>query len=371
MTVEAFLRAVVRFRDDFIGAILAQNDHAGEDQLPDGPSGLVIPMDIGEHSLGVFLLGQGVALAVAAPEGRLGNVGNFQVLYPYSPQCLDGLGQGVLVAPVDAHFHVGLEPSLMAKLQRPEGGRLRAGYPPHPVVPTHPVKADGDSGPEPPPLKFVQNGAGQQPAVGVKLADGHVVGEDPVHQLPEISANQGLAAGQIHPQHPAVRHLVDQIQGFGGGELPQQGVGCIHKAVPAAEIAPPGNGPENTLDVTIFVILVILIWFQRLGVREWSDDSLLLILQASSLHSRCERDAAQIGLAVAEQQQLKDLRREGTGQILGPPDQHMGHLFPAAEYVAGGESVKHSRSSVSSQMYMLQMYKNRQTRPTIPGLPIV
>ena len=271
------------------------------------------------------------------------HIGHREFFHPHRPQRLNGLGQGGKIAPVDAHAgrHIKTPPG--AQAHGPEGGFLGPGPAPHPVMPAAgAVITDDEFRLDPPALKGIQHRLVQQPAVGVELVDHHVMGEDAVHQLPEILADQGFAAGQVHPQHPAGGHLVDQVQSLLGGQFPQFSVRGIHVAVTAAEIAPPRHRPEDPFHKTVFVVLVILTFFQ--GLRRFAGLNIAFgfTLGQRLPEIRAQLCFGQIGDTVAEDQGLEHLPGENLGFVIGPDHQNPGCPFPAPQNVFGLESVIHA-----------------------------
>ena len=172
-----------------------QTGDTAQFQPLDGPPSPIIPVNIGDHGLHIFLIGQRISIAVAAPEVGLVDVGRFKRGNTCIMQSLYGLGNGVYISSMDAHGCMNKQSPLSTKATDSQGGFLRAGNASHPIMPAYTVKTNGNAGLDSAAGKRIQNRFIQQPAVGIELADYHAVGENAVHELPEILAHKRLAAG--------------------------------------------------------------------------------------------------------------------------------------------------------------------------------
>ena len=140
---------------------------------------------------------------------------------------------------------------------------LPAGNAPHPVVPAFvAVVRHVELGPKAALQQPVQERRVDQLSVGVNLGNLHLVPDQRVHNVPEIAADQRLSAGEGHPHHAAVRHLLDDIHDGAVGQFAQLGVGGGHVAVLAAIVAPARDGPVDGADVAVAVQAVFLLRVQ-------------------------------------------------------------------------------------------------------------
>ena len=179
------------------------------------------------------------------PEGI--GVAHLHALYPQRGHKLYGLPDAASALPADDHGDRGGDPPSLAALERVQDDLLRAGDASHPVVVPHAVEAELDRGIDFSCLQLIQKVIRDKQAVGVDGGDRQSPFEDRVHQIPEVPAHHGLAAGELQVAHAAALEGVQHGHQLVPGGFALSRVRCGHEAMAAAVVAAPGDRPLDIL----------------------------------------------------------------------------------------------------------------------------
>ena len=181
-----------------------------------------------------------------------------------------------------------------------------------------------------------------------------MVGQNTIDQLPNIPANKGLAAGQIHTQNTAFSHLVNQMERLLGGKFSQQPFRRIHKTMAAAVIAFASDRPKYISNVSIFIILIVLIVFHRASSFAGLNPTICLTLLQRFFQCFIQQATGQLRFSITESQYLKLF----LGQILRPVfrafHKYPGHSLPTTQDIRRLHSIIHC-------FFLISLYQKRQT----------
>ena len=160
---------------------------------------------------------------------------------------------------MQAHRGIRME---TARLKQAEGaihGGFGALETPQPVMPAHAVVAHLETRVHPTRFQTVEQCVIHQVPVRENRAQGNTVLPERIHDLPEVAADERLAARHGNRADTAGSHLLHQIQQLLGGGMAELGMRGAYQAVLAAVVALSRNRPVHIALVAAGVALVALL----------------------------------------------------------------------------------------------------------------
>ena len=247
-----------------------------------------------------------------------------------------GLAQHVPVACVQHHLHARDEPPVAAEPHRAAKVVVGPRNAAHPVVPAlRPVVAQADLRMAAACREPVEKPLGEQGPVGHEDVDAHPALHDAVHDLQEVGADEGFAAGNRQAGDAARGHLVHDVQALLGRGLRQHGVRSAHVAVPAPIVAAPRDRPLDAFDAAVVEVPVLLLGLERQGFVEPLEDPGLLERLEMPLPHAHEHGASRHEAPVAELRRAEGLLRKAHHAERLAVEDGVGDIAPPTKLVPG------------------------------------
>ena len=272
----------------------------------------------------------------------------------------------MLVAVVDAHFRARGEAFFLAAQEGFLGDLPGIGDAPQPVVPAiHTVVAHVELGVNAAFRQRIQQLVSNELAVGINGGDADTACQQRIHDLHEILADEGFAAGEGNLHHAAVDQLLHDGHDLRMGKLTKLRVRRGHVAVLAAVVAVPGDGPVRRTDIAGRIELVLLLRRNGIAALAGRDDAILFDLWDHVADLLGNQRHGKVNLSIAQLQRAHFLGSDKDGLPSALVHQRIGQLLPTTQEVIFLQLVKHLIILYTS-LYFGVYLRYSQAGPSVP-----